>query len=48
MFVSLAERPDNLVKMMAEMAPETRRRSQSFCGMDDDQAFGAYGELRVS
>ncbi|KAI1881194.1 hypothetical protein JX265_000020 [Neoarthrinium moseri] len=33
MFVSLLERPGDLVKMMDDMDPETRARSQGFCGM---------------
>ncbi|KAI0449185.1 Cupredoxin [Xylaria acuta] len=32
MFVSLAERPDDLVALTQTMDPETRARSQSFCG----------------
>lgn len=31
MFVSLAERPHDLVRLMAEMDPETWRRSQELC-----------------
>ncbi|KAI1105160.1 Cupredoxin [Jackrogersella minutella] len=34
MFLSLAERPSDLVRMVADMDSETRRRSQSFCGAD--------------
>ncbi len=45
MFVSLAERPGDLVDLVNDMDPETRQLSQSFCGVDDDQAFGADGEL---
>ncbi|RYP41806.1 hypothetical protein DL767_000822 [Monosporascus sp. MG133] len=42
MFVSLAERPGDLVELVDKMDPETRRLSQSFCGMrGDQQASGA-------
>lgn len=37
MFVSLVERPDDLVKLINDMDPETRRLSQSFCGIGDGQ-----------
>ncbi|RYP73505.1 hypothetical protein DL769_004219 [Monosporascus sp. CRB-8-3] len=37
MFVSLAERPGDLVELVDGMDPETRRLSQSFCGMRGDQ-----------
>ncbi|RYO78833.1 hypothetical protein DL764_010084 [Monosporascus ibericus] len=41
-FVSLAERPGDLVELVDKMDPETRRLSQSFCGMrGDQQASGA-------
>jgi hypothetical protein len=33
MFISLAEQPHGLVKLMAEMDPATRRQSQEFCQM---------------
>ncbi|KAI0882780.1 putative multicopper oxidase [Annulohypoxylon maeteangense] len=36
MFLTLAERPDDLVRMVDEMDPETRRQSQSFCGAGGD------------
>ncbi|KAI1079514.1 hypothetical protein F5B20DRAFT_571008 [Whalleya microplaca] len=45
MFLSLAERPADLVELVGKMDPATRRLSQSFCGAGaslDDQAFGAY------
>lgn len=32
MFVSLAERPGDLVGLVQDMDSETRARSQSFCG----------------
>ncbi|KAI0521447.1 Cupredoxin [Xylaria bambusicola] len=32
MFVSIAERPEDLVKLISEMDPTTRTLSQSFCG----------------
>ncbi|KAI0599387.1 multicopper oxidase-domain-containing protein [Biscogniauxia sp. FL1348] len=35
MFLSLAERPDDLAELVANMDPETRRRSQGFCGAED-------------
>ncbi|KAI0132167.1 Cupredoxin [Xylariales sp. AK1849] len=44
MFVSLAERPDDLVNMVREMDAATRQRSLGFCGHDDDQAFGSHHE----
>ncbi|RYP21778.1 hypothetical protein DL765_002003 [Monosporascus sp. GIB2] len=37
MFVSLAERPGDLVELVDRMDPETRRLSQSFCGMGGGQ-----------
>ncbi|KAI1459319.1 putative multicopper oxidase [Annulohypoxylon moriforme] len=36
MFLTLAERPSDLVRMVDKMDPETRRQSQSFCGAGDD------------
>ncbi|KAI0011025.1 hypothetical protein F4779DRAFT_626858 [Xylariaceae sp. FL0662B] len=46
MFLSLAERPADLVELVDKMDPATRRLSQSFCGSgandDDGQASGAY------
>ncbi|KAI1446379.1 multicopper oxidase-domain-containing protein [Annulohypoxylon stygium] len=36
MFLALAERPSDLVRMVNEMNPETRRQSQSFCAAGDD------------
>ncbi|KAI0140074.1 putative multicopper oxidase [Hypoxylon sp. NC0597] len=45
MFLSLAERPSDLVRLVDEMDPEVRRQSQSFCGADDsDSASGTRGE----
>ncbi|KAH9887752.1 hypothetical protein F4778DRAFT_786127 [Xylariomycetidae sp. FL2044] len=41
MFVSLAERPSDLVKLVAGMDPETRRLSQSFCDVGGGQGFGS-------
>lgn len=34
MFISLAERPSDLNELVGKMDPDTRRQSQSFCGMD--------------
>lgn len=33
MFLSLAERPSDLVELVNKMDPDTRRRSQDFCEM---------------
>lgn len=33
MFVSLAERPSDLVRLVEAMDPATRTLSQSFCGI---------------
>ncbi|KAK8028865.1 Laccase [Apiospora marii] len=40
MFVSLAERPSDLVSLVRDMNPQTRSQSMRFCGMDDGQAPG--------
>ncbi|KAI1214123.1 multicopper oxidase-domain-containing protein [Annulohypoxylon truncatum] len=37
MFLTLAERPSDLVRMVGAMDPETKRLSQSFCGAGDDE-----------
>ncbi|KAI1492621.1 hypothetical protein F5X96DRAFT_677585 [Biscogniauxia mediterranea] len=42
MFLSLAERPDDLVELVSGMDPETRRRSLGFC--DDAAAAGEGGQ----
>ncbi|KAI0478899.1 multicopper oxidase-domain-containing protein [Xylariaceae sp. FL0804] len=43
MFVSLAERPRDLARLVADMDPATRQLSQSFCGVDGGQAaFGPH------
>ncbi|OTA94787.1 putative multicopper oxidase [Hypoxylon sp. CO27-5] len=47
MFLSLAERPSDLVRLIDEMDPEVRRQSQGFCGADDgdsDSVSGTRGE----
>jgi hypothetical protein len=43
MFLSLAERPEDLVQLVNDqMDPELRQLSQSFCSMENtDQAFGS-------
>ncbi|KAK8128353.1 diphenol oxidase [Apiospora sp. TS-2023a] len=40
MFVSLAERPSDLVSLVRDMNPQTRSQSMRFCGMEDGQAPG--------
>ncbi|KAI0838910.1 putative multicopper oxidase [Hypoxylon sp. FL0890] len=40
MFLSIAERPSDLVKLVDEMDPEVRQLSQGFCGGDDGEAAG--------
>ncbi|KAL7628086.1 hypothetical protein AAE478_002283 [Parahypoxylon ruwenzoriense] len=44
MFLSIAERPSDLVGLINHMDPATREKSQSFCGMSGghDQAFGSH------
>ncbi|KAI1499325.1 multicopper oxidase-domain-containing protein [Biscogniauxia marginata] len=44
MFLSLAERPGDLADLVANMDPETRRKSQGFCGMSEGQAFVSYSD----
>ncbi|KAK8106244.1 hypothetical protein PG999_009603 [Apiospora kogelbergensis] len=43
MFVSLAERPSDLVSLIRDMDPQTRSQSMDFCGMSADQASGTHG-----
>ncbi|CAJ2512884.1 Uu.00g010030.m01.CDS01 [Anthostomella pinea] len=40
MFVSIAERPGDLVELVTNMDPATRVLSQSFCGMGDGRDIG--------
>lgn len=44
MFVQFAERPGDIVRLIRDMDPATRAASLAFCAIDDDQAFGTYGE----
>ncbi|KAI1294278.1 hypothetical protein F5Y03DRAFT_387730 [Xylaria venustula] len=39
MFLSLAERPDDLVRLVEEMDPATRELSQSFCGAMGESSY---------
>ncbi|KAK7997043.1 PAK kinase [Apiospora arundinis] len=44
MFVSLAERPSDIVSLVRDMDPQTRSQSMHFCGMIDDRAFSTGGK----
>ncbi|KAH8681126.1 multicopper oxidase-domain-containing protein [Xylariales sp. PMI_506] len=50
MFLALAERPSDMVKMIQDMDPDTRKLSQSFCrqGDTEDQAYGVNAEYNPS
>ncbi|KAI1334831.1 Cupredoxin [Xylariaceae sp. FL0016] len=49
MFVSLAERPDDLARLIDDMDPTTRAQSQGFCGdqRSGGQAFGSTAQYKA-
>jgi hypothetical protein len=47
MFLQFVERLGDLRGLLDGMDPATREVSREFCGVDDDQGFGTYGELLI-